>query len=116
MDKIHEGDIVSGIITGIEDYGIFVKVDQYNGLIHISEISHNFVKNVNDYAKIGNTIDMKVIEINERNKQLKLSLKEFEKNIPKKEKIIETKSGFSSLENRLENWISDKLTEIKLKN
>ena len=43
------GDIVKVRVTGIERYGIFVSVDSlYTGLIHISEISSSFVKDVND--------------------------------------------------------------------
>lgn len=116
MEKLEVGDIVSGTVTGIEDYGIFVNVNKYNGLIHISELSHNFVKKVSDFAKIGDSIDVKILEIDKTKNQLKLSIKDFEDIKPKKEKIIETKNGFSTLNNRLPNWISDKINEINLKN
>ena len=67
------GDIVSGKVTGIEDYGIFLLIDDKTvGLIHISEISDYFVKNVNDYAKIDDEIKAEVIEIDEEKNQLKL--------------------------------------------
>ena len=43
------GDIIEVTVTGIENYGIFVSVnDEYTGLIHISEIDNNFVKDIND--------------------------------------------------------------------
>jgi len=71
-----ENDIVKCTITGFKDYGIFVSVDEnYNGLIHISEISESFVKNVTDYGEIGDIIYAKVIEIDEKIKHLKLSIK-----------------------------------------
>lgn len=116
MEKLEVGDIVSGTVTGIEDYGIFVNVNKYNGLIHISELSHSFVKKVSDFAKIGDSIEVKILEIDKTKNQLKLSIKDFEDIKPKKEKIIETKNGFSTLNNRLPNWISDKINEINLKN
>ena len=51
------GDIIEVTVTGIENYGIFVSVnDEYTGLIHISEIDNNFVKDINDYVKIGEKI------------------------------------------------------------
>ena len=53
MDKIKIGDIVFGKVTGIEKYGIFLSLDDnINGLIHISDISNSFIKNINDSDKI----------------------------------------------------------------
>ena len=50
MSKYENGKIVTGCVTGIENYGIFVSLDEYySGLIHISEISHGFVKDVHDF-------------------------------------------------------------------
>ena len=49
-----KGNIVTGCVTGIEKYGIFVSLDNYySGLVHISEISDSFVRNINDYVNIG---------------------------------------------------------------
>ena len=70
------GDVVKGYITGVQKYGIFVAVDEdYTGLIHISEISHAYVKNINDYLNDKDIIEAKVIEVDEKNKHLKLSIK-----------------------------------------
>ena len=53
MPKYKVGSIVEGTVTGIENYGVFVSLDEfYNGLIHISEISHGFVKNINDEIEL----------------------------------------------------------------
>lgn len=117
MTKLKVGDVVVGKVTGVETYGIFVNIDGYNGLVHISEISENFVRNVNDYAKIGDEIKVKVLEINESNHQLKLSIKDFENENrkPKREKIVETSKGFSSLSENLEEWVNIKMNEITSK-
>ena len=56
MSNFKVNDEVTGIVTGIESYGIFVNVDEYSGLIHISEISENFVRNVGDFAIVGDKI------------------------------------------------------------
>ena len=116
MTKLHDGDIITCTITGIETYGIFVSYEEYNGLIHISEISENFVRDVNDYGKVGNTIQAKVIEIDEQDKKIKLSikgLKKKKKRRPKKEKIKETEHGFENLGNKLDEWIKNKAKEIE---
>ena len=117
MADIKVGDSVIGKVTGVENYGIFVNVNEYNGLIHISEISSNFVKDVHQFAKVGDEITAKVIEIDNKNKQLKLSIKDFEVDSKqsKREKIIETKNGFDSIANKLEEWISTKMEEINSK-
>ena len=63
MQKYKVNSIVKATVTGIESYGVFVTLDEYySGLIHISEISHNYVKDINDYVKIGETIKAKVID------------------------------------------------------
>lgn len=111
------GDIIECLVTGIQSYGIFVKVDEnYLGLIHISEISDYYVKKVEDYAQVGEKIYCKVLEIDEQNKKLKLSIKNINykyHNIGIYEK--ETRSGFSPLKSRLDNWINEKLSEYNYK-
>ena len=63
MNQYKKGQIVKGCVTGIENYGIFVSLDDYySGLIHISEISDFFVKNPADYVHIGETIRARVVD------------------------------------------------------
>ena len=118
MKKYKIGDIVTGCVTGIENYGIFVSLDDYySGLIHISEISNNFVRNVHDYVEMGETIHAKVIEENEKEHHVKLSIKDIDYKINKmsKVKIAETPSGFSSLGKNLDKWVDKKIKEIEAK-
>ena len=79
MSKYEKGKIVTGCVTGIEKYGIFVGLDELNsGLIHISEISSGFVKNINDYVNIGETIKVKVVDSDDQSCQVKLSIKDID--------------------------------------
>lgn len=113
--EIKENDIIKVQVTGIEKYGIFVIEETgYKGLIHISEISESFVKNIKDYIKEDEIIVAKVIGINPENKQLKLSIKDIDYRINKKNKskIVETKNGFSTLRDNLNPWIQMKKAEI----
>lgn len=113
MDKYKEGKIIKGTVTGIEPYGIFVSFDDYySGLIHISEISYNFVKDINSFVKIGDVINTEIIGIDEDCNHLKLSIKNINyklKTPRKKRKIIETKQGFRTLAHNLPLWIEKKL-------
>ena len=116
MPKYQVGDIVTVSVTGVEKYGIFVGLDEYqSGLIHISEISSGFVRNVNDYVNLGEVIRAKVLEIDEDTLHVKLSIKDIDYRITKKKrtKIKETELGFSTLEALLDDWISEKLAEIE---
>ncbi|MCL8210979.1 Polyribonucleotide nucleotidyltransferase [Spiroplasma sp. JKS002671] len=64
--------------TGFKEYGVFVDCGNgYTGLVHISRITPKFVRNVSDYFTIGQPFTARVIEINEANKKLSLSTKEF---------------------------------------
>ncbi len=116
MSKYQVGDIVTVSVTGIEKYGIFVGLDEYySGLIHISEISDGFVRNINDYVNLGETIKAKILEIDEEELHIKLSIKNMNYRITKRKrtKIEETELGFSTLGDRLDGWISEKLAEIE---
>lgn len=118
MKDYKVGDIVKGKVTGIEDYGIFLLVDDdVTGLIHISEISDSFVRNVADYAEIGEIIQAEVIEYDEDNRRLKLSIKKdaYNKKSRKNVPIKETETGFDSLSKELAVWIKNKETEMSKK-
>lgn len=106
-------DTVKCVITGFKEYGIFVKVaNEFNGLIHISEISESFVRNVNDYGDLGEEIYAKIIEIDYKTKQLKLSIKNLNYKVDGKEINDEGKNGFMPLKKHLNVWINEKIKEI----
>ena len=117
MSKIRKGRIIRGTVTGIESYGAFVSCDDYyTGLIHISEISHGFVKNINDFVKIGDLIQVEILDVDEELGHLKLSIKniDYKKKISLKRKMIkETPLGFRTLEYKLPIWIDESLKKIK---
>ena len=113
------GKIVKGNITGVEDYGIFVSLDNfYSGLIHISEISHGFVKDINNYVKLGDTIKVKIVDVDDDLCHVRLSIKDIDYQISKTKKktIEEVGSGFGILKDNLDNWINIKIDEINNNN
>ena len=117
MSKFKKGKIIRGTITGIESYGAFVSCDDYySGLIHISEISHGFVKNITDFVNIGDIIFTEILDVDEELGQLKLSIKNIEyknKHAIKRKKIKETGMGFKTLEYHLPFWIEESLKKIE---
>ena len=116
MTKYKKGDIVDAKVTSIEKYGAFAALDEeYSGLIHISEITTDFVKDVSSFLEIGEIIKVKILDIPEYKNQLKLSAKAVEDNSihkTNKKKIQETVFGFYLLKSSLPGWISKKMEEI----
>ena len=80
MEKVKKNDVIKVKVTGVQKYGAFVNSEDnnYDGLIHISEISYGYVKNVNDYLKIGDSIYAEVVEVSDKDNQLKLSIKDID--------------------------------------
>lgn len=63
LDKYKVGDVVEGVITAIADFGVFVKFDNLEGLVHISEIAWQRIDHPRDLVKVGETVKAEVIGI-----------------------------------------------------
>lgn len=119
MSKYDKGKIVTGRVTGIEKYGVFVSLDEfYSGLIHISEISDGFVKDIHDFVSVGETIKARIVDKDDETYHIKLSIKNINYRIEnkKEQKLKEVASGFKPLEEKLDGWIMLKLSEKNTKN
>lgn len=90
FEKLKVGDTVTGVATGVVDYGVFVNVDGIEGLVHISEISWERVNNPSDYVKVGQSIDAKIIAIDKD--RLSLSIKQLTED-PWLSEVDQFKSG-----------------------
>ena len=118
MSNFKERDVIKVKITGIQKYGAFAslkeKNNEYNGLIHISEISYGYVKNIHDFINVRDDIYAEVVYIDNDSKKIKLSIKDidYKKNGVKLKRMAETKNGFTPLGNQLETWINEKIKEI----
>ncbi len=75
VDQYGIGDVIPGTVTGVVDFGIFVKVeDGLEGLVHISEIDWGLVEDPRAFAKVGDAIQVKVIDI--KDGKISLSIKQ----------------------------------------
>jgi small subunit ribosomal protein S1 len=82
-----EGAVVKGVVVGVADFGVFVKLplpsnpaEHVEGLIHVSEISYTKVKHPSSRFSIGQEIDVKVLGLDAENRRMSLSTKALEKN------------------------------------
>lgn len=74
--EIKKDDVLKGRVTKLEKFGAFVEVGaERPGLVHISEMSHDYVRSAEEAVKVGEEIEVKVLDVDRRKKQIKLSIK-----------------------------------------
>src|SRR5690625_7717691 len=107
-DKLDIGQIVEGKVTGIQPYGAFVAInDDMQGLVHISEITHGYVKDINEHLQIGDLVKVKVINIDEERNKISLSIRatqEEPKKKTEKPKREKNSQGINKTKDKLEKW------------
>ncbi|MCF6465129.1 bifunctional 4-hydroxy-3-methylbut-2-enyl diphosphate reductase/30S ribosomal protein S1 [Clostridium sp. Cult2] len=86
IDKRNIGDIVFGKVVNILDFGAFVRLEEgVDGLVHVSQISKEHVNKPSDRLKVGQQVTVKIIDINEENQRISLSMKAIEEDREEKE-------------------------------
>lgn len=71
------GSVVEGKVSGITNFGVFVDIGGATGMVHISEVAKNYVKDLKDYVHIGQGVKVKVISVSPEGK-IGLSMKQAE--------------------------------------
>jgi small subunit ribosomal protein S1 len=91
--ELKPGMTVKGNVIRLETFGAFVEIGaERPGLIHISELSHSYVRTPGEVVREGDEIEAQVLEVNRRKKQIKLSVKALQQ-LPEAPQIEQTKSG-----------------------
>lgn len=112
--------LVIGKVKNVKPYAIFMTFeDGAQGLLHISEISNSYVKDIEKFASIGDEIKVKILSIDENNGFLRVSLKQVPENesysshVSISRKVPEiSDDSFKPLEEKLDEWIENTLAEI----
>lgn len=95
LGKLKIGDAIHGTVTGVVDFGVFVKFGDLEGLVHISELAWQRIDNPKDIVKVGQEVDAKVIAIDKG--RVSLSVKQLQidpwQDSVKKYKIGQTVKG-----------------------
>lgn len=97
------GELVVGKVDDIEDFGVFVELEEYEdkrGLVHVSEVASGWIKNVRDHVTEDSTVVAKVLEIDEDSQQIDLSIKDVNEH-QRKETIQEWKN-----EQKADAWMT----------
>ncbi len=118
------GDILTVTVSGIQPYGIFASLDEETqGLIHISEIKHGYVSELNKIFELGEKLEVMILDIDEFDGRISLSLRTLQKtkhhpfsNRKKNPRYgKQTGVGFESLDKKLPGWINQALKDIENK-
>ncbi|HZG72916.1 MAG TPA: S1 domain-containing post-transcriptional regulator GSP13 [Chondromyces sp.] len=124
--QFEPGSIRTGKVTGIQPYGAFIALDDENqGLVHISEITHGYVKDIHDYLKVGEEVKVKVLSVNEEEGKISLSIRATEEApVPEKKPAARRRQGslnpdssavgFNTLKEKLEEWIEQSENDNKI--
>jgi len=109
-EKVQKGSVLEGTVTKLVSYGAFVEVFPHvEGLVHISQISSKHIKTPHEVLKEGQTVQVKVLDVNKKEKRLSLSIKELEE----QEEMIEYELPEESKGFQLGDLIGEKLKELK---
>ncbi|WP_428908950.1 30S ribosomal protein S1 [Niallia sp. Krafla_26] len=110
-EKAPKGSVLDGTVKRIVSYGAFVEVfPGVEGLVHISQISHKHIGTPHEVLSEGDHIKVKVLDVNEAEQRLSLSIKELEENVPEdtEYELPEETKGFS-----LGDVIGEQLKNLK---
>ena len=131
-EKIETGSVLTGKVTGIQPYGAFIALDDNTqGLVHISEITHGYVKDINEHLKVGDEVQVKVLSIDENAGKIGLSIRATEE-APVQQAVAKPKKprkrqaaaivpeadgqqGFNTLKDKLQEWIDQSQREDLIK-
>lgn len=75
LEEIKEGDVRTGTVTSVADFGVFVDLGGLDGLIHVSELSWSKIQNPNELVKVGDTVQVQVLGIDRNKNRIALSMK-----------------------------------------
>ncbi|GAF14502.1 general stress protein 13 [Bacillus sp. JCM 19046] len=122
MSNYEEGSIIEGKVTGIKPFGAFVAIDEKKqGLVHISEVAHGYVKDIADVLTVGDEVKVKVMSVDESSGKISLSIRATQeaparpqsKPRPtggagagrKPQAPQQKQQGFNTLEDKLKEWL-----------
>ena len=115
------GEVLDGKVVSVMPFGAFVEiVKNVSGLVHISEVSSDYVKDINEHIKKGDSVKVKVIKIDDDGK-ISLSIKQAVPPSPKREKRKEEKTQKQAVrpieidwsQNKEDMSFEDKLSKFK---
>ena len=104
LDRLQRGEVVTGTISNIVDFGAFVDLDGIDGLIHISELSWGHVNHPSEVLSIGDEVSVKVLDIDRDRQRISLGLKQTQED--PWERVVRTYNMGDVLEGKVTKVVS----------
>lgn len=76
LNNISQGDVLEGTVARIANFGAFIDLGGVDGLVHVSELSHDHVKSPDEVVKVGDTVKVKVRAVDREAERISLSIKD----------------------------------------
>lgn len=80
LENLQEGEVHSGVVSGLRDFGAFVDLGGADGLIHISELAWHRVKHPSEILSVGDEVEVYILRLDDEGKRIGLSLKRLQQN------------------------------------
>ena len=117
-------DLVIGEVINVKPYAVFLTFeDGSQGLLHISEISNSYIRDIEKYAAKGDKIKVKIVSIDENNGFMRVSLKQvppeeaFSSHVNSARRVpVVDETAFAPLQEKLQDWIDSTITKINEEN
>lgn len=110
---------IGTVVAVYSSYAILLFDEGWTGLLHISEVSFNYIRSFTSFITIGSIYNVKVIDVNKETKSVRVSLKQMtpsERHATfRHKKIDESEIDFKTLEEARPSWIKEELTNIEAK-
>ncbi|HLS20490.1 MAG TPA: S1 domain-containing RNA-binding protein [Bacillota bacterium] len=111
--SIEVGSKVKGKVTGITNFGAFVKIaDDKTGLVHISEVADSYVKDINEHLSVGDEINVKIINVGDDGK-IGLSIKKAQDRPKRQRRSRDRMDSFEAKMNRFLRDSEDRLATLR---
>ena len=113
------GDRLEGLVTGIKPYGAFVQLDEnVMGLVHISEIKTGYIDNIYDELRIGDKVQVQVVDIDDYTQKISLSIRTLEEarqpySSRHRFSNSRVKTGFAPFKKQMPIWIEESKAYLK---
>ena len=92
IDELQEGDVRTGRVTSLADFGAFVNISGADGLVHLSEISWDRIQHPKEVLEVGQEVEVKIISVDREKKRIGLSIRQLLKD-PWAERVAEFQVG-----------------------
>jgi len=116
IEDVQVGMIVPGSVTNLTRFGAFIDIGvKQDGLVHVSEIAHKYITDPGEVLKLGQKVNVKIMEVDVVRKRIALSIKQTEETVVREVKNHPDRIGIKVKKEEVEMSVDDALSLLKKK-